>query len=94
MRLLAHFKANKLKENHFPLRRHFNFELDTSRFKVGGGSGLDVASNLVLSYFPAVHQEVERAGQAWWRSSKFLNFRRSNQKLKGLDKEGHFLSSF
>ena len=94
MRLLAHLRANKLKESHFPLRRHFNFELDTSRFKVGGGFGLDVASNLVLSYFPVVRQEVERTGQAWWRSSKFLNFRRSNQTFKGLDKEGHVLSSF
>ncbi len=75
MRLLAHLKANKLKGNHFPCRRPFNFELDTSRFKVGGGSGLDVASNLVLSYFPVGHQEVKRTGQAWWRSPKFLIFR-------------------
>ena len=29
-----------------------------------GGSRLDFATNLVLSYCPAVHKEVERTGQA------------------------------
>ena len=57
------------------LPRPFNFELDMSRFKGWGGSGLDVASNLVLSYFPVGQQEVKRTGQAWWRSPKFLILR-------------------
>ena len=68
-------RANTLKEKSLPLSNPFNFEWDTSRFKAGGGSRLDSACNLILSYFPVARQEVKRTGQAWWRSSKFLTLR-------------------
>ena len=75
MRLLAHLKANKLKEDHFPCAALLTLSWTRQGSKLGGGSGLDVASNLVLSYFPVGHQEVKRTGQAWWRSPKFLILR-------------------
>ena len=70
MRLLAHLKANKLKGNHFPCAALLTLSWTRQGSKLGG-SGLDFASHMVLSYFPVVHQEVKRTGQAWWRSSKF-----------------------